>query len=186
MTFEISIPTFGGEKLIRVEQGSSVVFVGANGVGKTRLATYIEDRLNFNAHRISAHRALALNPSVAKIGEKQALLGLRTGYPDLQASIGNRIGSRWQSKAATALLNDFDFLIQALFAEQANRSLETHKKVRSGEYSSVEPTKFECLVEIWERLLPHRKLYISGDDVQASASDEKECYSGAEMSDGAD
>jgi ABC-type branched-subunit amino acid transport system ATPase component len=184
MTFDISIPTFNGTKLIQVEQGSSVVFVGANGSGKTRLATYIEDLLNINAHRISAHRALVLNPLVAKIGEKQALLGLRTGYADLQASISNRSGSRWQSKAATALLNDFDFLIQVLFAEQANKSLETHKKVRAGENFAADSTKFEHIIEIWERLLPHRKLHISGDDIQVSISGEENFYPGSEMSDG--
>lgn len=184
MTFEIAIPTFSGGKLIQVEKGSSVVFVGANGTGKTRLATHIENLLNLNAHRISAHRALALNPSVAKISEKQALLGLRTGIIDPSAGVQHRTGNRWRGKAATALLNDFDFLIQVLFAEQANKSLETHKKVRSGDHSPADPTKFERLVEIWEGLLPHRKLHISEDDVQVSVSGEKECYSGSEMSDG--
>lgn len=184
MIFEIPIPTFSGEKLIQVEQGSSIVFVGANGTGKTRLATHIENLLNLNAHRISAHRSLALNPLVAKISEKQALLGLRFGYIDPSAGIHNRIGSRWQGKAATVLLNDFDFLVQALFAEQSNKSLETHKKVRFGDYSAVEATKFERLVEIWERLLPDRKLHISGDDIQVSVSGEEECYPGSEMSDG--
>lgn len=184
MTFEISIPTFSGVTLIQVEQGSSVVFVGANGTGKTRLATHIEILLNLNAHRVSAHRALVLNPLVAKISEKQALLGLRTGFIDSSAEVDYRTGHRWQGKAATALLNDFDFLIQALFAEQANKSLETHKKVRLGDHSPADPTKFERLVEIWERLLPHRKLHISGDDVQVSVSGEEEYYSGSEMSDG--
>jgi MoxR-like ATPase len=65
MTFEISIPTTSGEKLIQVKQGSSIVFVGANGTGKTRLATHIENLLDLNAHRVSAHRALELNPLVA-------------------------------------------------------------------------------------------------------------------------
>ncbi len=148
------------------------------------MATHIENLLNLNAHRVSAHRALALNPLVAKINEKQALLGLRTGYPSLDAQVQHRSNNRWQGKEATALLNDFDFLIQALFAEQANKSLETHKKVRAGDQSPVEPTKFECLVEIWERLLTHRKLHISGDNIEVSVVGEQDCYPGSEMSDG--
>jgi AAA domain, putative AbiEii toxin, Type IV TA system len=184
MKFEISIPTFSGDELIQVESGSSVVFVGANGVGKTRLAAYIETQLDVNAHRISAHRALALNPLVAKIGEKQALSGLRTGHADINSHIGNRPGSRWNGKAATFLLNDFDFLIQALFAEQSNKSLETHKKVRAGDHSSADSTKFEILTDIWQRLLPHRELHITGDDIQTSVSGMEERYPGSEMSDG--
>lgn len=184
MAFNINVPTRDGQEEIQIEAGSSVVFVGANGTGKTRLATHIEKTLNLNAHRISAHRALSLNPSVPKISENNALLGLRTGHANEKAGVQHREGSRWGGKGSVHLLNDFDFLVQALFAEQSNKSLETHKKVRSGDNSPAEPTKFEVLVDIWERLLPHRKLHISGDDIRVSVTGEEEKYSGSEMSDG--
>ena len=184
MTFNIKVPMLDEQKEILINEGSSVVFVGANGTGKTRLATHIEKTLNLNAHRISAHRALSLNPSVPKISENLALLGLRTGNAADNAQVAHRDGSRWGRKGAVHLLNDFDFLVQALFAEQSNKSLETHKKVRSGDSSPAEPTKFEILIDIWERLLPHRKLHISGDDILVSVTGEEETYSGSEMSDG--
>ena len=184
MTFNINVPTFDGSQEIEIEPGSSVVLVGANGTGKTRLATHIENTLNLNAHRISAHRALTLNPAVPKISENNALLGLRTGYANDKAQLAHRSGHRWGQKGSVHLLNDFDFLVQALFAEQSNKSLETHKKVRGGDNSPAEPTKFEILVDIWERLLPHRKLHISGDDILVSVTGEEETYSGSEMSDG--
>jgi ABC-type cobalamin/Fe3+-siderophores transport system ATPase subunit len=99
MTFKFSIPTDTTELNITVNPGSSIVIVGANGGGKTRLAVHIENVLQLNAHRISAHRALALNPSVAKISERQALSGLRTG--DVQSeNINHRSGSRWNRKMA--------------------------------------------------------------------------------------
>ncbi len=184
MTFNINVPMFEGQESIQINPGSSVVIVGANGTGKTRLATYIENTLGLNAHRISAHRALSLNPSVPKISENKALLGLRTGNAADNAQVGHRDGSRWGRKGSVHLLNDFDFLVQALFAEQSNKSLETHKKVRSGDTSPAEPTKFETLVDIWDKLLPHRKLHISGDDILVSVTGEEETYSGSEMSDG--
>lgn len=184
MTFTINVPTQNDREEIRIEAGSSVVFVGANGTGKTRLATHIENTLSLNAHRISAHRALSLNPSVPKNNETEALLGLRTGYANEAAGADHRLGHRWGSKGSVALLNDFDFLVQALFAEQSNKSLETHKKVRSGENGPAEPTKFEILINIWEQLLPHRKLHVSGDDIQVSVTGDLERYSGSEMSDG--
>jgi ABC-type cobalamin/Fe3+-siderophores transport system ATPase subunit len=184
VTFNINVPMLEGQEEILIEAGSSVVFVGANGTGKTRLATYIEEKLDLNAHRISAHRALSLNPSVPKISENLALLGLRTGNATDNAQVGHRIGRRWGGKGSVHLLNDFDFLVQALFADQSNKSLETHKKVRSGDNSPAEPTKFEILSDIWQRLLPHRKLHISGDDILVSVTGEEETYSGSEMSDG--
>ena len=85
---------------------------------------------------------------------------------------------------AVSLLNDFDFLVQALFADQANRSLETHNKVCAGNRCPADPTKFERLVEIWKRLLPHRQLEISGDDIHVVIPGSKTLYKASEMSDG--
>lgn len=184
MPFNFSIPSPDGQTEISVEPGSSVIFVGANGGGKTRLAVKIEADLALNAHRISAHRALTLNTGVAKISERLALAGLRTGRLLDDATIDFRSPFRWKQHMATELLNDFDFLIQALFAEQANKWGETHRKVRAGDFSPAEPTNFEHLVEIWERLLPHRKLHFSGDDIQVSVQGSDTRYSAAEMSDG--
>src|SRR4051794_5519801 len=106
MTFNFSVPTPSGTMDFQVEPGTSILFVGANGGGKTRLAVKIEGDLGENAHRISGHRTLTLNPSVAKVSERMALLGLRTGYPNANAQLGHRIGQRWQSNAAVSMLND--------------------------------------------------------------------------------
>jgi ABC-type cobalamin/Fe3+-siderophores transport system ATPase subunit len=184
MTFQISLPTPAGAFQIDINAGSSVVIVGANGGGKTRLAVLIEDNLQLSAHRISGHRALSLNTATPKISERLAVLGLRTGHASANAELAHRPGNRWHSQAATALLNDFDFLIQALFADQTNRALKTHQKVRAGETGPAEPTKLERLVEIWGRLLPHRQLHLSGDNIQVSIQGSSNLYSASDMSDG--
>jgi ABC-type branched-subunit amino acid transport system ATPase component len=184
MTFQFSIPRQYGKTDFSVDSGSTLIFVGANGSGKTRLAAHIETIMSEKAHRISAHRALSLNPNVTKISESSALLGLRTGYSDKAANISNRIGSRWQSRAATALLNDFDFLIQALFAEQTNVSLHSHKAARNGETQIPPATKFEHLADVWHRLMPKRRLSVSGDDIQVGSHEITQNYSASEMSDG--
>ena len=125
MNFSFSIPTPSGPMPVVVEQGTSAIFVGANGGGKSRLAVMIEESLGMNAHRISAHRALTLNAEIPKISEHLALAGLRTGHPSVDAHSGNRVGSRWQGNSAVSLLNDFNFLLQALFADlRAMRAAE--------------------------------------------------------------
>ena len=111
MTFPFSIPTDQGETNFELTPGSSIIFVGANGSGKTRLAVHIEQALGLKAHRISSHRALALNPDVAKISEEKALKGLRTGNTSERAGLDFRDGHRWGNKAAVQLLNDFEYLI---------------------------------------------------------------------------
>lgn len=184
MAFEISIPTSSGELPIQIEIGSSVVIVGANGGGKTRLAVHIENTLKLNAHRISAHRALTLNPAVPKISESVAIRGLRTGYVRGEENVDHRIGQRWGSNMAVSMLNDFDFLVQALFADQSNVSLRTHVQVRAGDMSPADLTKFEKLDAIWKRLLPHRELIFSGDDIQVEVPGSNAPYKAADMSDG--
>ncbi|WP_202946573.1 AAA family ATPase, partial [Achromobacter arsenitoxydans] len=148
------------------------------------LSVHIENTFNLDAHRISAHRALTLNPSVPKISEREAIRGLRTGLNHASAGVQHRAGNRWQSKQAVSLLNDFDFVVQALFAEQANTSLATHKNVRAGTNQPPNPTLFERLTDIWQRLLPHRVLHISGDDIQVSPPNTDTRYNASEMSDG--
>lgn len=184
MTFAFSVPTPAGPRDFRVEAGTSLFFVGANGGGKTRLAVRIEEELGERCHRISAHRALTLNPEVAKVSERIALRGLRYGAIHEGAVLAHRTGGRWGSQAATQLLNDYDYLVQALFAEQANTSLETHKNSRAGNGKPATATKFEKLVEIWDRVLPHRKLEITGDNIQVSVTGSLERYAAREMSDG--
>ena len=97
---------------------------------------YIEEAMGIVAHRISAHRALALNPEVPKVSERTALsCSLRLGLVMQGAVIGHRAGHRWNQNAATNLLNDFDFVNQALFAEQGNRSLDTHQRNSAGDHT---------------------------------------------------
>lgn len=184
MVFSFTIPTSSGPHQFDIEPGTSLIFVGANGGGKTRLAVKIESDLGDSAHRISAHRALTLNPSVAKISQRVALMGLRTGNASEGAVLEHRTGSRWGSKEAVSLLNDYDYLVQALFADQANVSLETHKKARAGGIQPPPQTKFEKLIDIWDHILPHRKLEISGDDIKASITGTSIPYAASEMSDG--
>jgi ABC-type cobalamin/Fe3+-siderophores transport system ATPase subunit len=181
ITFEI--PTPAGNKRFTVSPGSSLFFLGPNGGGKTRLSARIEEMLGLVAHRISAHRALSLNPEVAKVSEHLALNGLRTGHAVERENVGHRIGQRWHSNASVALLNDYNFLIQALFAEQNNKALETHKRNRTGDTSRADPTNFEKLINIWKRLLPHRDLEITGDNITVSITG-RTPYAAKEMSDG--
>lgn len=188
MQFKFSVPATSDPVEVVVTSGSSVIFVGANGGGKTRLAVHIEDSLAAKAHRISAHRSLNLNPKVAKISEKQALGGLRFGQIDEKNQrTPHRITSRWGRKAATHLLNDYDFLLQALFAEQSNTSLIAYHANKPGSSSSAEPfkiTKMDTLQGIWEKLLPHRTLSITGDDITVKPASAGKEYNAAEMSDG--
>lgn len=181
---QFTIPTVNENLLVSVEQGSSVIFVGANGSGKSRLAIHIETSGGESAHRISAHRALNLNTDVPKIKEEFALKKLRYGDHWEGITIHHRETTRWGSKVSTMLLNDFDSLIQALFAEQGRTALKSHNMARQGMAHTASPTKFEKLEHIWSLLLPHRQLIISGDDIDVKIPSSTSSYKASEMSDG--
>ncbi|WP_236362361.1 hypothetical protein, partial [Pseudomonas gessardii] len=92
MPFTLAIPTPTGSVSVTLESGTSAIFVGANGGGKSRLAVYLEEAGGEAVHRISAHRALELNPDVAKIKESHAVKGLRFGHSSVE--IHQRSGYR--------------------------------------------------------------------------------------------
>lgn len=188
MDFSFVIPTPTENLTLTIPSGNSAIFVGANGGGKTRLAVHIEDVIQADAHRISAHRSLTLNPKVVKISESQALGGLRFGNQAEQYhNPNNRAGFRWGQNAATHLLNDYDFLVQALFAEQTNTFGIAYRANKPNAEAAKQPfqiTKMDQLADIWQRLLPHRILQITGDDITVVSTNGGDPYDASKMSDG--
>ena len=184
MIYNFEVPTPNGQHDFTISSGSSLIFVGANGGGKTRLAVHIERSNLENVHRISAHRSLALDPAAPKISGHLARKGLKYGYPGEDVVVGHKNVHRWKNKLATHLLHDFDFVIQGLFAEQSKIALNTHNAAHSGSNDTPQKTKFQILISAWQRLLPHRELIVMGDDVNVRSSGAADQYSASDMSDG--
>ncbi|WP_239991526.1 AAA family ATPase [Haemophilus haemolyticus] len=186
MMCNVNIPKKDNSNLeLTLETGKTTIIIGANGSGKTRLAVHLEEQLGEKAHRIAAHRALNLNPNVDKIPEIKARQYLTYGNSWDGISISYRKDYRWGNKAPTSLLNDFDRLLQYLFAQQNNLAVENHQKRNRGEKITNSKTKLDILQEVWERLLPLKKLHITADDIRVSSTSiESADYSASEMSDG--
>lgn len=182
----VNIPRKDNSNLeLTLETRKTTIIIGANGSGKTRLAVYLEEQLGEKAHRIAAHRALSLNPNVDKIPETKARQYLTYGDSGDSVSISNRKYYRWKNNAPTSLLNDFDRLLQYLFAQQNNLAVENNQKLNRREKITNSKTKLDILQEVWERLLPLKKLHITADDIRVSSTSiESADYSASEMSDG--
>ena len=182
----VNIPRKDNSNLeLTLKAGKTTIIIGANGSGKTRLAVHLEEQLGEKAHRIAAHRALSLNPNIEKISEAKAKQGLFYGNPEWAKDISQRKSARWNNKSSTYLLNDFDRLLQYLFAQQNNLAVENHQKSKRGEEITNSETKLDILQEVWERLLPTKKLRITADDIRVSSIGiESADYSASEMSDG--
>ena len=181
----------GTDTQIQLRAGMSTIIVGANGSGKTRLAKQCERQAGTTAHRISAQRVLALNPSIAKISERDALNFLRYGNarPEDWGSHHNARGStRWGNSNPDFILNDGGQLLQVLFAEQANVGVAVNDAAAAGLPVVPRETFLRQLKSIFHRVLPTRTLNTTADDITVSAVNPdgppQDAYSITEMSDG--
>jgi len=190
MGIEIHLPVNSSGQSI-VNSQKSLLVVGANGAGKTRLGAWIE----FNSpdrdkvHRISAQKSLAMPDSTTPKSIDLATSELWTGYERAieQNNIhGYKQGHRWQSKPAVSLLNDYHQLMVFLFSDHTEECAKYLAAAKSTT-NRIEPpkTKLDVVKEVWERILPHRELVIGGLRIQTKTRDAQEkIYNSSEMSDG--
>jgi energy-coupling factor transporter ATP-binding protein EcfA2 len=189
-TFSISLPK-NKDGIDKIETSKSLLFVGANGSGKTRLGTWIE----FNSpqknkvHRISAQKSLSMpdstTPKSIDLAESALLFGYENAVKENNA-FGYKQGRRWQSKPAVSPLNDYEALMIYLFSDHTEESAKylAASKIAS-ERVTPPTTKLDKVKAIWERILPHRELIIGGLRIQTRIKeDQAKIYNSSEMSDG--
>ena len=183
--FKLNLPT-KDKGNVEIETSNSLLFVGANGSGKTRLGAWIE----FNSpeasrvHRISAQKSLTMpdttTPTSIDLAETDLLFGNPThGRLNKQAY-------RWEQKPSVFLLNDFQKLMVYLFSDHTEESAKYLAKSKSTDLRVSPPiTKLDRVKEVWERILPHRELVIGGLRIQTRVADDPaKIYNSSEMSDG--
>jgi hypothetical protein len=186
LSASIDVPTYNGTTAVKLQAASSIVFIGANGAGKTRLGVFLDSRLSqtgTEVHRIAAHRSLNLNPTVVPSNFQAATNRLHYGRD--QGGYQFKPGHRFGGRPETGLLNDFDHLLSALYAENNDVSIAYREAslANPGAHQPPSITKMDRLKAIWETVLPHRKLVILGGQVKTSTTDGHE-YSASDMSDG--
>jgi energy-coupling factor transporter ATP-binding protein EcfA2 len=181
--YDFQVPLPGGDALdLTLEPGRSIIIIGANGSGKTRLGVYIENALSARpVHRIAAQKSLSLNDNISLISLERADRALRFGHPEAADK-----AHRWGRTPAIQFLSDFDALQQTLFAKH-NDVASTHLQERKVNPNIPVPTTdLEKLKTIWDGLLPHRTLKIMSASIRVfhQPSSSAVEYPGSEMSDG--
>ncbi|MBC3213777.1 DUF4435 domain-containing protein [Serratia fonticola] len=171
----------------QIESKSSIVIVGANGTGKTRLGTWLDlmSPTWEESIRISAQKSLAMPSNVQPHSIDRALNKLL--YGSQNGTVDSKRGSRWgHDKSAIHFLNDFEELMVYLFSEEMDvNSKYTYKARESADRIEPPTTKLAVLKNIWESLLPHRELIVGGAKVETKVKgDDSKIYNSSEMSDG--
>lgn len=167
-------------EIITLEPGEAVVFIGANGSGKTRLGVAFEEQLGSSARRIPAQRRLFMQPNVAIQSLDWARDGLWNGH-----STQRRQG-RYQGAPAIHQVDDFDFLLQALYAERNNIALNYYE----ASIGAVKPVSvLDQLKLLWEELLPTKELALGSSSIKVrrreiAGQPVNDYYNCTDMSDG--
>lgn len=133
-----------------------LVVIGANGAGKTRFGSWIEEHNLEKVHRISAQKSLSMPSSVSttsiEIAKEDLLYGTHNEDKRWLKEYGRK-GNRWNNNLNTSLLNDYQKLMVLLHSEEYEKSV--YYKDHGGEKPI---TKLDKIQQIWESVLPHRKL----------------------------
>ena len=116
----LSLPRRDGSQ-VQLIATKSLLFVGANGSGKTRLGTWLEFQgpQMQKVMRVSAQKSLSMpdstTPMSIDLAESQLLFGHAT-------QSNNKAHYKWQGKPATSLLNDYEKLMVYLFSEETEQN----------------------------------------------------------------
>lgn len=170
-----------------LSSGRSLVLVGANGSGKTRLGAFLENSLGRAAHRIAAQRSLRIAAQVTLSDYDTAINQLHAGHAHIGA---DRNGNRWHGDPYVSPLEDTEFLLRALFAEQNRALVLDHNRRKQGEQTDPPQTKLDVLYSIWSKLLPNRSLNIKDASIEVlppknpNGTGGDSPYSPSQMSDG--
>jgi ABC-type cobalamin/Fe3+-siderophores transport system ATPase subunit len=178
---------------------SSLVIIGANGSGKTRLGAWLE----FNGpqkhlvYRVGAQKTLAFPDSTSPTALDDAMVSLSSGVDtssdnirknrDYYMSLPGRLGSKWNGDAATGIVNDYNQLLVYLVSEQYEVVLAYAQQAKSATtYTAPNDTKLDRIKFIWEQVIAHRQLVIKASTISVKIKDSPDAaaYKASLMSDG--
>jgi energy-coupling factor transporter ATP-binding protein EcfA2 len=183
MDFNYSIPLLNEEKLnLTLQSGSSAVFVGANGSGKSRLGSYLELSTKHQkvTHRVGAQRALQIPSNVSLTDPRRAQHILWYGAETDR----NRQIQKWQNKPTTFLLNDYSRLLIALFSEEMEVASAHKRELRRNPAALWPITKLDEVKQLWNDTIITRSLVDKGVSLYVTMPDHDLEYPADEMSDG--
>lgn len=178
---------------------NSLIILGANGSGKTRLGSWIENYSEYKnkTHRISAQKSISFPGSAnlkpldvadtyfrlgvrgnQRIGEHQ-LRQLDTGFEHFRKSY------KYGENVHTNMVEDFQSLIDYLFSFENQLSVK-YKNQAKQSHERIEPpmTLLDRLKKIWESLLSTKELTVESQSIKTQLKGSDIFYSAQEMSDG--
>lgn len=191
-SYKYKLPTINGGSKEYTTNNNSIIIIGANGSGKSKLGAWIEDQDLDIVHRIGAQRNLNFKPNLQLSNYDDAKNKIIYGTNNEDAVKRRDKGFRWDwgESKTTKMIDDFDDVLAALIAMYNNETAEYFKNCQDAEKNnSVKPktplTVIDKLMEIWNGIFPQRNLMFEDSKFYAHEKIKlSEKYSANQMSDG--
>jgi len=180
---EIKLPINGTVTSIQSEQ--SFVIIGANGSGKSHLGAWIEKSNPANTLRISAQRALSV-PDYVTV-KNETIAWNKIFYGD-EKNRDKGYKWEWGKKETTNLINDYESVLEAIFARMSNEKDKYFNECRRCEEQGINKPNTpkiitDNIIDIWNTVFPHRSIIFHDNTIKAK-TDNAQQYLAKQMSDG--
>lgn len=192
MEFKYFIPDITGNRKEVKTNFNSLIIIGANGSGKSKLGAWIEQQDMEKVHRIGAQRNLNFHENVPLKNYSQAESFVFYGTDIQEGKRHKNYRWNWGKEYTTKLIDDFDNVLAALIALKNNdndKFIQQYKEavVKHLDIPAPPLTVIDKLKLIWNEIFPHRQLEI--DDAKFYALLQQSDgsfirYSSTQMSDG--
>lgn len=171
---------------------NSIVIIGANGSGKSRLGAWIEKNDFQHTHRIGAQRSLLFGNYIQQKSYEESAHKLTVGSD----SPRNDHNQRWtwdgeKYNYTSSLLNDYEDVLSAIWAKKVKQESDYVQQCKECDslghaHSKVPEMVTDVLYRIWSSVFPHRSIRLDDGKVIAFFKDGNNTieYKGREMSDG--
>ena len=188
--FSYSLPDKESDSSItRITNTNSVIIIGSNGSGKSKLGAWIEQSALYDTHRVGAQRSLNFSEHIPSKSFAEAEDNVLYGGPINQNGRDKNKRWGWGKKFTTQLLNDFDDVLAALIAQQNNEYQAYVEECKQAEANGLNKphtpkSSLDKLFKVWRSVFPQRTLKMRDLAFLASVPGSDEWYSATEMSDG--
>lgn len=171
---------------------NSVIIIGANGAGKSRLGAWIEQKHPQNLQRISALRNLSLSHDIQLYPFSVAINKMMYGSNTREKTHNSLY--EWETaerkyRYTNSPVSNFDSTIAAIIARDNDDNRQLVRKMQSGNLSEfsdeIASTTEKRLQKLFSRVFPHRSISFKENTVFASGDiSSGDDYNSCEMSDG--
>ncbi|MDN6292942.1 MAG: DUF4435 domain-containing protein, partial [Tetragenococcus halophilus] len=190
--FKYILPDENGKRVEHSTNNNSLIIIGANGSGKSKLGAWMERSDIENTHRVGAQRSLNFEEFISLKSHEQAQNLLFYGQEKQENTKGGRWGYNRNKKDTTQLLNDYEYALSSIIARKNNQNdeyLEECKEKDSTreQHDKVPETVVDILKRIWQNIFSQRDIDFADSKVTAilrNGNEDDISYRGNEMSDG--